>query len=99
MDLLRTEDVVSVTLFDIRLSESELEYLATCAWHALSTMNDEQLHHVINDPERAELATPVETREFLESTYRELMNLIKENCRPEFLPKRFREWRTHSSSE
>ena len=93
MELLKTEDVATVILFDLRLSEGEIQYLATAVNFVLKNLNDEQLHVAFNEEERRALETPSETRKFLESTFHELIELLQDHCRTEFLPRRFREWK------
>ncbi|MFQ5855482.1 MAG: hypothetical protein ACE5LU_07575 [Anaerolineae bacterium] len=91
MELLRSEDVASVILFDIRLSEGEIEAFATAVAYMLDTLDDAHLHAVFNHDGEPDLETPLETRQFLETTLQELMNLIQEHCYVEYLPRRFRE--------
>ena len=90
MDLLRAEDVATVVLFDLRLSEGELEYLAIAAKYLLDNLTDQQLHAVLNDDPSKRKGNPAVTREFLEGRYDEIVALLQEYCRPQFLPKRFR---------
>ena len=89
MDLLHVQEVASVALFDLRLSEDEMEAFATALSHALQTLDDEDLHKVFAD-DLADLGTPAETREFAQGTYDEVVALLRQYCRPEFLPTRFR---------
>ena len=89
MDLLRTEDVASVILFDLRLSEGEIQTFATALAYLLETLDDEQLHAVFNEGEEG-LETPSETRQFLEMTLEELVTLLQAHCHAEYLPPRFR---------
>ena len=92
MDLLSTEEVVGVVLFDLRVSEAELECFADALSFILKNLNDEELNRVFSDEKTRSYATPQETRSFAEDRYKELMSLIKMYCRDEFLEKRFREW-------
>jgi len=94
MDLLKTEDVASVTLFEIRLSESELQLLSDALSYLLKTLDDKQLNDVFMGEEEGSLMTNfTETRMFVEDRYIEMMSIIKNNCREEFLPKRFKNWK------
>ena len=91
MELLRSEDVASVILFDIRLSEGEIETFATALAHMLDNLDDAHLHAAFNHDGEANCETPLETRQFLETTLEELMSLIQEHCYIEYLPPRFRQ--------
>lgn len=90
MELRETEDAASVILFDIRLSEGELETFATALAYMLDTLDDTHLHAVFNQDGETQWETPSETREFLEATLQEAMNLIQEHCYTEYLPPRLR---------
>jgi hypothetical protein len=102
MDLLNVEDVASVMLFDIRISEGELQILADALAYLLESLNKEQLHNVFVDMEEIgdrfrdlppeNQPTPDKTEEFVQGVYEELMMLIVDNCRQEFLPNRFKLW-------
>jgi len=89
MELLRSEDVASVILFDLRLSEGEIQTFATALAYLLENLDNEQLHAVFNEGE-GDLETPSETRQFLEMTLQQLVDLIQEHCHVEYLPLRFR---------
>lgn len=91
MDLLNVEDVVTVTLFDLRLSESELQYMAMALEYALK-LDDNSIQEVFGEDKYRLIIHPAETRAFAEETYKELMRLIKAHCRPELLPEEFRNW-------
>ncbi|MFQ5341706.1 MAG: hypothetical protein ACE5F6_09200 [Anaerolineae bacterium] len=91
MELLRSEDVASVILFDIRLSEGELETFATALAYMLDALDDTHLHALFNHDGVTDSETPLETRQFLETTLEELMSLIQEHCYVEYLPPRFRQ--------
>lgn len=90
MELLRTEDVASVILFDLRLSEGEIQTLATALAYLFETLDDAHLHAVFNEGGERDLETPFETRQFLEMILQELTDLIQTHCHAEYLPPRFR---------
>jgi len=92
MDLLHTEDVASVVLFDLRLSEGELQTFADALNYVLETLDVTQIHAVFTDDKSHDLETPEDTREFVQDRFYELMGLIKKYCRAEFLPQRFQDW-------
>lgn len=89
MDLLHTEDEGSVIVFDLRLSEAELQYLAIAVEYILKTLDDTQLNAEFVDDGQPE--TPTEAREFLTETWHELVALLQTYCHPDFLPARFRD--------
>jgi len=93
MDLLEANEVATVVLFDIRLSESEVEGLADSLRYVLENLTEEQVSSVFVDEDKRSLGTPAETRSFAERMYKELMDFIKGYCREEFLQSRFKEWR------
>ncbi len=98
MDLVNVEDVSSVSVFFLRLSEGELQYLALSAEYILKHMSDEALLDFFTSENTRQFATPKDVREFLEGTYEQLMNYIKLHCRPEFLPQHFRDWTIKTES-
>lgn len=83
MNLLNTEDVASVILFDLRASEGELQYLAIALNQVLTKFQDEELHTLFSnhDPEIA----PDETREFIEDMHQYLVSMLREHSYPEYL--------------
>ncbi len=89
MNLLQTEEVASVTLFDLRASEGEVQYLALALEHLLGNLDDAELHALFteNEPEIA----PRETREFAEDTLQELIGMLRDHSHPEYLPARLKE--------
>jgi hypothetical protein len=97
MDLLKAEDVVTVTIFEIRLSEAELQMFSDAFSYLLKTLDDKKLNEVFTMEEEGTLMENLsETRLFVEDRYKEMMAMIKNNCREEFLPKRFRDWKEPS---
>jgi hypothetical protein len=94
MNLLKAEDIVSVTIFEIRLSEGELQMFSDAFSYLLKTLDDKKLNDVFATEEEGTLMENLtETRFFIEDRYKEMMSMIKNNCREEFLPKRFRDWK------
>ena len=83
MNLLNTEDVASVILFDLRASESELEYLAI-ALNRVLKLQDDRLHALFTDNDPA--IPSHETREFIEDMYQYLVRTLREHSYPEYLP-------------
>jgi hypothetical protein len=92
VDLINVEDIVSVTLFDLRISESEMQYIADALSYALYSLDDKQLHKLFNEGKHSNLETPEESREFATVVFRQIMNLIKIHCREQYLQERFRNW-------
>ena len=83
MNLLNTEDVASVILFDLRASEGELQYLAI-ALNRVLRLQDEELDALFTDNDPA--IPPSETREFIEDMYQYLVRMLREHGYPEYLP-------------
>jgi hypothetical protein len=92
MDLLKTEDVAGTTVFDLRLSEDELEILANALGHLVGSLDEEQLIDVFVAIEDRSWADTSDITEFARETYYELMDMLRDNCRPSLLPQRFRDW-------
>ncbi len=92
MKLLKTENVSSVILFDLQLSEGELQYIGLAMNYVLRHLSKTELHAAFNDERGKTLQTEQQTHEFLEMEYEHIMNLIKRFCRPEFLPDHFLHW-------
>lgn len=80
MDLLKEEFISCVTLFDLRLSESEITILTDCLSLVLAHCSDEQINQ----------ETVCESKEEL-SWYRDdLLELIKAVKHKEFLPEKIK---------
>jgi hypothetical protein len=60
--------------------------------YILKNLETSSLYNVFTDDEYKVPGYGEKMREFAQETLRETMVMIKENCRHEFLPKRFREW-------
>jgi hypothetical protein len=98
MDLVNIQDVASVMVFTLQISEGELQVLADTLSYLLNNLDDVQLYGVFGDHRNNSdgqnlFQEPVEAREFVEDTFRELMIFIQENCLHEFLLERFRQWK------
>ena len=83
MNLLNTEDVASVILFDLRASQGELQYMAI-ALNRVLELQDEELGCLFTDNDPAIPAS--ETREFIEDMYQYLVRMLREHGYPEYLP-------------
>ncbi|MGB0389403.1 MAG: hypothetical protein ACPGWR_31655 [Ardenticatenaceae bacterium] len=83
MNLLNSEDVASVILFDLRASEGELQYIST-ALNRVLQLQDERLHALFTDNDPG--IPPSETREFIEDMYQYLVRMLREHSYPEYLP-------------
>ncbi len=90
MELLKTKDAATVILFDLRLSEGELQYFAIALDYLLKNLDDKQLHALFTEPQYQQQIDPSETRGFAEETVRELVTMIRKHCEPRLLPSRFR---------
>jgi hypothetical protein len=93
MDLLKAEDVSSIKIFDIRVSESEIQLLSDALAYLLRNLDDKQINRVFTEEGGTLMENIAETRNFVEDRYNELMSIIISHCRDEFLPKRFQKWR------
>jgi hypothetical protein len=91
MDLLQTEEVATVVLFDLRLSEGDLQYFALAVEYALTHLDDSQLQRYFDAG--VEDVPPSETREILEDRLQQLMSLIQEHCRSDLLDEYFLNWK------
>ena len=93
MELLKAEDVAGTTVFDLRLSEDELEILADALAQLVGTLDEKQLIDAFVAAEDQSWADTSDIPEFARETYYELMDVLRENCRPNILPQRFRDWK------
>lgn len=81
MELLKTQEVASVALFDLRLSESELEVYEGCIDYVLKVCGDSDIRMLTGCDSREELAV-----------YREdLISLIKAHVSKRFLPDKYKD--------
>ena len=74
-----TEDVASVTLFTIKVSESEMQAYESCIAYAL-----EHLSHVETEKVTSHM------RDELEEVHQELRTAILTHCPKQFLPERYK---------
>jgi hypothetical protein len=92
MELLHSQDVASVVLFDLRLSEGEVQTVADALKYVLETLDVAQIQTVFTDEKSRDLERPEDTREFVQDMFVELMDLIRMHCRLDLLPQRFLDW-------
>lgn len=76
--MLKFEEISSVTLFELRLSEGELMVYENCIEFVLKNCSEEQLYEL----------TGCENREELASYQDDLKNLLK-NINKDYLPKKY----------
>lgn len=88
MEVIDTEDASSVILFDLRMSESELEYIATALEYVLKHLSQEDLHRLFDEGSAAVEVS--DAQEFLEIMLEHATTAIRQYCIPKYLPKRFR---------
>ncbi|QYM97689.1 hypothetical protein FGI04_18010 [Dickeya ananatis] len=82
MDVLKTNYVpgVNVTLFDVRLSESEVVIFSDCLNYVLKNCSDEQVNQL----------TECSSREELSWFLADLLNLMKSMEHNEYIPDRYK---------
>ena len=76
MELLKYQEIASVTLFDLRLSESELMVYEGCIRYVLENCKNDILYEL----------TGCESKEELTWFQQELRALIKKHVLPQYLP-------------
>jgi hypothetical protein len=81
MELLKQEEIASVTMFDLRLSEGELMVYENCIEFVLNSCSEEQLYEL----------TGCENREELSSYKDDLRNLIKTIINKQYLPEKYKD--------
>src|SRR2546427_503792 len=79
MEILVTEDVASVTLFTIRVSESEMQAYESCIAYVLERLSHEDIENVTGH-----------MRDELEEVHQELRTAILTHCPIQFLPERYK---------
>ena len=79
MEILVTEDVASVTLFTIRVSESEMQAYESCIAYVLERLSHEDIENVTGH-----------MRDELEEVHQELRTAILTYCPKQFLPERYK---------
>jgi hypothetical protein len=81
VELLKAQEVASVALFDLRLSEGELEVYEGCIEYVLRVCSESDIRSLTGCDTRAELAV-----------YREdLISLIKAHVSKRFLPDKYKD--------
>lgn len=80
MDLMKVEVIATVALFDLRLSEGELEAYEACIDFMLKTCDEQRIYEVTR--------CTVEELEILRNDLREL---IKAHVDPAFLPPKYKD--------
>lgn len=78
VEVLQVEEIATVCLFDLRVSEAQLKLLERCIDHILNTCTEEQI----------DLMTGYESHEELESCYEEVLRSIRYYVDPDYLPHR-----------
>ncbi|REK69238.1 hypothetical protein [Paenibacillus paeoniae] len=81
MELLKQEEIASVTLFDLKLSEGELMVYENCIEFVLNNCSEEYLYKL----------TGCENREELASYQQDLNNLIKTIINKKYLPEKYKD--------
>lgn len=79
MEIIATEDVASVTLLTIKISESEMQAYESCISYVLDRLTSNEI----------EVRTG-HTRDELEDVHRELLAAILTHCPKQFLPERYK---------
>ncbi|MFF2482314.1 hypothetical protein [Paenibacillus sp. NPDC058071] len=81
MELIKQEDIASVSLFDLRLSEGELMVYESCIEYVLNNCNENDLYDL----------TGCENREELTTYQIDLKNLIKSLVNKNYLLEKYKE--------
>ncbi|MGG3279367.1 hypothetical protein [Paenibacillus solani] len=81
MELLKQEEIASVTLFDLRISEGELMVYENCIEFVLNSCSEKQIYEL----------TGCENREELASYQNDLRSLIKTIMNIEYLPEKYKD--------
>ena len=79
MEILATEDVASVTLFTIKISESEMQAYESCMSYVLDRLTANKIEGLTGH-----------TRDELEDVHQELRAAILAHCPQQFLPERYK---------
>jgi hypothetical protein len=79
MEMLATEDVASVTLFTIKISESEMQAYESCISYVLDRLTSNEIEGLTGH-----------TRDELEDVQHELLAAILTYCPKQFLPERYK---------
>ena len=79
MEILATEDVASVTLFTLKISESEMQAYESCISYVLDRLTAHDIEGLTGH-----------TRDELEDVHHELLTAILAHCPKQFLPERYK---------
>src|SRR5438034_1178522 len=79
MEILSTADVASVTLFTLKISESEIQAYESCIFYVLNHLTSKEIE-----------AFTGHTRDELEDVHQELLAAILAHCSKQFLPERYK---------
>ena len=79
IELLKREEIASVTLFDLRLSESELMAYEACIKYVIENCNENEAHKLTDC-----------TKDELGWLQEDLKELIINNMLEEYLPQRYK---------
>ena len=79
MEILSTEDVASVTLFTLKISESEIQAYEACISYVLDRLTPDEIE-----------ALTGHTRDELKDVHHELLSAILAHCPKQFLPERYK---------
>ncbi|HEU4324794.1 MAG TPA: DUF6188 family protein [Roseiflexaceae bacterium] len=92
MDLLGFEDVCSVSLISLRMSESEVEFVKTAIDYLLANLSEEELIRAFTYADDLPLPEGEEddTREFLSGMSTQLQAILVKTVRDEYLPDVFK---------
>jgi len=79
MEILATEDVASVTLFTIKVSESEMQAYESCISYVLDRLTADAIESLTGH-----------TRDELKDVHHDLLAAILAHCPKRFLPERYK---------
>jgi hypothetical protein len=79
MEILATEDVASVTLFTLKISESEMQAYESCIAYVLDRLPAHEIEILTGH-----------TRDELKDVHHELLAAILTHCPKQFLPARYK---------
>ncbi|ETX06561.1 MAG: hypothetical protein ETSY2_16370 [Candidatus Entotheonella gemina] len=78
MEVVTTEDVGSVMLFTVKVSETEMQAYESCIFYLLKHLSDAEIEKVTGH-----------TREELEPVHDDVLSAIQQHCDRQYLPKRY----------
>ena len=79
MEILATADVASVTLFTLKVSESEMQAYESCISYVLDHLTAAEIE-----------ALTGHTRDEIKDVHHELLSAILTHCSKQFLPERYK---------